>query len=721
MSQRVHLYLSLVFGLLLMVAAGSGLLLAGSALLDQLQAPVASGQNLAAVAERVVRQVPGAERLERAPSGELRVSFSSADGEGVVRVDPATGRVLGDYVPSPAMAWIRTLHRDLLLGDGGRLMTGVGALALALLSLSGLFLLARRLGGWRRLFSPLPPVGGAGQWHTRVARWGLPLLLVLALSGAYLSAASQGLIADGQGQDPSYPESSSAGPAAPIGQLHALRRLSLDQLRELELPMPGDGFYTLHLAQGDGYVDAVTGQWLSYQPHGSARNLYELAYRLHTGGFGPIWTLLLGAAAGATLFLAGSGLLVWWRRRQVRGAASRGAAADEADTLVLVGSQAGSTWAIARQLQAQLVAAGCQVHCAPMNELASHYPNARRLLVLTATHGDGEAPDSARSFLDRLARGELGGGLEFAVLGFGDSRFPRYCGYAVKVDQQLRNRGLTPLLPMASVDRQDPAQLQQWAQRLGQRLGLALDLKAGLADEPRYGLTLLSRELYGREGDAPAAVLRFACEGATFAPGDLLGVRPGPGEAVRYYSIASSTEDGYLEICVRRHAQGRCSGWLHELALGERIEGSLQAHPEFRPVVGLQPVILIGAGTGLAPLMGFIRTNRLRQPMHLFWGGRCPESDFLYESELGQCLNDGRLQRLSLAFSQGHERHYVQDRLREQAEELRALLTQGAQVRVCGSRDMAQGVRNALVPVLASLGVDLDGLRQQGRYREDVY
>ena len=47
--------------------------------------------------------------------------------------------------------WVKNLHRALLLGDGGRWGAAATALAMVLLSISGLVLLVRRMGGWRHV------------------------------------------------------------------------------------------------------------------------------------------------------------------------------------------------------------------------------------------------------------------------------------------------------------------------------------------------------------------------------------------------------------------------------------------------------------------------------------------------------------------------------------------------------------------------------------------
>jgi len=732
MLQRTHVLLSLVLGVILMLSAASGLVLSGNTLVEHLRAAPSQGETVAVVAERIARQLPGIERIERAPSGELRVAFSTATDSDVVLVDPATAAVIAPYQPSAVLSWVRDLHRELLLGSAGRWLSGLSALALLVLALTGSWLLARRLGGWRQLLLPINPGQGLTHWHSVVARWALLGLLVLATSGIYLAASSQGWISDGQDADLAYPESTYAAPAAELGSLSALRNLGLSDLRELEFPSDSQeaNYYTVRTATGEGFVNASSGQWISYQPHGFARYLYETFYELHTGAHSPLWSLILAATSLACLFLSGSGLLAWWRRQRLARLLPNNAPAAQAETIVLVGSQGGSTWAYARQLHSQLVASGMRVHSASMNQLQPSYPQAKRLLLLTATYGDGQAPDSARTFLARLDHCQLNTDVQVAVLGFGDAQFQHFCGYAEQVEQQLQQRGLQALLPLQKIDRGDLGELNDWAQRLGQTLGLDLHFTPVRNAVALQQLQLLSKEVYGEHSDSPAAILRFAVHAAQpswwrpavrFAPGDLVGISPGSGQSPRYYSIASSNEDDALEICVRKQHQGRCSSLLHGLQVGDCVEGFIQPHPDFRPSAGQHPLILVGAGTGLAPLIGFVRKNATQRPLHLYWGGRNAQSDFLYEAELSEYLADGRLTHLGLAFSQGVEGLYVQDRLRQDASALQGLFAQGAQVLVCGSKDMAAGVRAVLETLLAQRGSSVDDLRLQGRYREDVY
>ncbi|MEK8079171.1 PepSY domain-containing protein [Pseudomonas sp. XK-1] len=734
MLQRTHVVLSLALGILLMLSAATGLVLSGSTLVDHLRAAPGNGQSVAAVAGLVAEQVPGVERIERAPSGELRVAFSNNGASDVVLVDPATGAVIAPYQPSPALSWVRKLHRELFLGDFGRWLSGFSALALLLLVATGSWLLARRLGGWSQLLLPIPAGQGLAHWHTVVSRWALPVLAIVAVSGLYIFANSQGLLGDGEGAEPTYPEASYSAPAAELGSLSALRNIALQDLRELEFPSDPEqaNYFLLRTTSGAGLVNASTGQWISYQPHGFAARLYETFYELHTGAHSPLWALILSAASLCVVFLGATGLLAWWRRKRQAATLRGNTPANRADIIILVGSQGGATWGYARQLYEQMRAQGLQVHCASMNQLQPRYPQARQMLLLTSTYGDGQAPDSAREFLPRLQQSQLGSGLQVALLGFGDSRFQSFCGYAREVEQGLQQQGLPALLPLHCIDRNSLDALNQWAEKLGQQLAIRLRFRQEVAHENPQTLQLLSRKVYGENSESPAAILRFAVmprqsrgwlrsRRSRFAPGDLLAVSPGSGLPARYYSIASGDEDAALEICVRKQAGGLCSTRLHQLQVGECIEGFIQPHADFRPTAGQHPLILVGVGAGLAPLIGFVRKNAKQRALHLYWGGRNAQSDFLYEAELSEYLADHRLTKLGLAFSESAEPMYVQDRLRQDAGELTRLLQQGAQVLVCGSREMAAGVRAVIEPLLLQLGSTIEQLRLQGRYREDVY
>ncbi|WP_260958725.1 PepSY domain-containing protein [Pseudomonas citri] len=726
MLRQFHSLPGLVAALLVALLSVSGAILSVDPALERLHGTATEvGQvNVAQLAGRVATHFPGVEQIRRTASGTLIVYYTEQGQPAAEKVDPLTGQGLAAYQPSDVSRWIKDLHRSLLLGTTGHGLAGIGALLMLLLSVSGALLLVRRVGGWRNLLRPLR--GNFSQrWHAQVGRLALLGLLLSSLSGLYLCATTFELIDGGNQDEPPFPAQISAGPAMPVASLAALQATDLNDLRELVYPSPDNprDMFSLRTVQGDGYVDPASGTLVSYQAHDAMYNLYELIYQLHTGE--GIWWLglLLGLSALGVPLMSMTGVLMWWRRRKARPDIRHNCAVQLADSVILVGSENNSTWGFANALHDALHQAGHRVHSAAMNQYANDCGNARQLFILTSTHGDGNAPAQASQFLSRLAKTGLKPGLPFAVLGFGDRQFPQFCQFAHQVQDAMLQAGGRPLLELETIDRQSSQAFARWGDSLGEALGQGLQLTYTPPQPPTHELVLAERRAYGAQVNAPTHILRFKAPATLpdFEAGDLVAIVPPGSTTPRFYSLASGSQDGLLEICVRKHKGGLCSEFLHNLSIGASIQAFIQPNPQFRPASGDHPVILIGAGTGIGPLAGFIRNNKARHSMHLYWGGRSPTSDFLYEAELKHYLADRRLTALRPAFSQALDCSYVQDRLLGDALILRRLIEKGAQVLVCGGREMAKGVMQVLDEVLAPLNLSVLTLKAQGRYREDVY
>ncbi len=741
MVRRLHSWPGLLAAVLVVVLGLSGAILSLDPALERLAATVpAAGQiSVATLAGRVARNYPEAEQIQRTPSGAVIVYYSRNGQAGIDRVDPLTGMGIAAHTPSALSRWLKNLHRSLLLDTPGRAVSGLTALVMLVLSISGVLLLVKRVGGWRHLADPLR--GGLNQrWHAQVGRVVIFGLLLSALTGLYMSAATFSFISDGAQNEPEFPAQVAVGAPAPVTSLPALLATDLSDLRELVYPAPKDAsaVYSLRTAQGDAYVDQVNGALLSFQPHSGTRRTYELIYQLHTGE-GLWWLgLLLGLCALSVPLMSTTGILIWWQRWQSMPRIVENTPAQSADTIILVGSESNSTWGFAKTLHDALRQAGLRVHTSAMNQLASEYRQAQRLLILTATYGDGDAPSSANQFMARLAKTRVNPQTGFAVLGFGDRQFPQFCKFASDTQAALLARGWRQLLDLETIDRQSAQAFTRWGQLIGPVIGHELSLLHTPARPPTQGFTLIERVDYGLAVQAPTSVLRFAAAAPTglagrltrclggnslpqFEAGDLVGIVPPGSTMARFYSLASQSGDGFLEICVRKVPDGLCSEFLHGLQPGDRMEAFIQLHPDFRPTSGKAPVILIGSGTGIGPLAGFIRNNTGKHPMYLYWGGRDPASDYLYQPELNQYLADGRLTGLHTAFSRVKNGAYVQHRVLGDALQLRQLMGSDAQILVCGSRAMAQSIALALDEILAPLKLDVQTLKTLGRYREDVF
>jgi sulfite reductase (NADPH) flavoprotein alpha-component len=212
----------------------------------------------------------------------------------------------------------------------------------------------------------------------------------------------------------------------------------------------------------------------------------------------------------------------------------------------------------------------------------------------------------------------------------------------------------------------------------------------------------------------------------------------------RSYSISSSPDANPDEVhltvaAVHYEAFGRehwgsASTYLAGLDEAESVSVFIDRNSRFRLPGADLPMIMIGPGTGVAPFRAFVE-QRVEQGATgdnwLFFGDRNFDSDFLYQLEWQRHLKQGNLTRLDVAFSRDQDHKiYVQDRIRENSEELYRWIERGAAIYVCGdAKRMAKDVNDALIDVLVTEGgLETDAatqrlkvLRSEGRYQRDVY
>ncbi|HVX45257.1 MAG TPA: bifunctional nitrate reductase/sulfite reductase flavoprotein subunit alpha, partial [Mycobacteriales bacterium] len=179
--------------------------------------------------------------------------------------------------------------------------------------------------------------------------------------------------------------------------------------------------------------------------------------------------------------------------------------------------------------------------------------------------------------------------------------------------------------------------------------------------------------------------------------------------------------------------KGAGSAYLADRAADLQV--SVRSNPHFRPPDDpAVPMIMIGAGTGLAPFLGFLDERRARDhhgPNWLFFGEQHRATDFYYEDELTALRDTGFLTRLDVAFSRDQRaKVYVQDRMWEHGRQLWSWLEDGAHVYVCGDAvRMARDVEQTLRAIIAQHGgvseadaaIQLKQLAADNRYARDVY
>lgn len=214
----------------------------------------------------------------------------------------------------------------------------------------------------------------------------------------------------------------------------------------------------------------------------------------------------------------------------------------------------------------------------------------------------------------------------------------------------------------------------------------------------------------------------------------------------RLYSISSSQkevgQEVHLTLALVEYLSGKnkryggASGFLALRAdLQSKVKIFIEQNLNFRlPADNNADIIMIGAGTGIAPFRAFMQereANNAQGKNWLFFGERTFTQDFLYQVEWQRWVKNGLLNQFDFAFSRDQaEKIYVQHKIQEQASTIWQWLQKGAFIYVCGDATyMAKDVHNTLISIVQQQGgMDqeqaghfLNQLRLEKRYQKDVY
>lgn len=231
----------------------------------------------------------------------------------------------------------------------------------------------------------------------------------------------------------------------------------------------------------------------------------------------------------------------------------------------------------------------------------------------------------------------------------------------------------------------------------------------------------------------------------------------------RYYTIASSSsvhpKSVHLTVAVTQDQrkdgtifQGVCSTHLAECKAGGGGSSSSSSNSSsnvriilrpstFRlPQDASRPILMIGPGTGVAPMRALLQERYHQQtvekknvgPNVLYFGCKQRELDYLYQEELEAWREDGSFLNLHVAFSRETpgKKVYVQHLLLQNASETWKLIHDDqASIYVCGGVKMGHDVTEALKEIAVQHGQMsfdqakdyLGKLASQGRFVQELW
>lgn len=136
---------------------------------------------------------------------------------------------------------------------------------------------------------------------------------------------------------------------------------------------------------------------------------------------------------------------------------------------ILWGSQTGNARNLAHTIADELTSAEIENSVFDMGEIdPSEIFNIKNILIVTSTHGDGEAPDNASDWYSFVKFEEDLNlpHLRYAVLGLGDTYYPHFCQCGKDFDEYLSKRGALALLPRLDCDLYYEEQYGDWLKKL---------------------------------------------------------------------------------------------------------------------------------------------------------------------------------------------------------------------------------------------------------------
>lgn len=722
-----HFALAAVASLFLVVASVTGAILALEPITHQAKGHAVADLgsiSLATTMEKLQQRHAEVLTLAVEKSGFVKAAVLTDDLESRdLYIDPSSGETLGEVPQRPEIYIFATnLHRSLFLKGLGRFLMGLASFLLLLIALTGLFLLARRQGGFRRVFAKVHKEYTALRYHVILSRWLWVPLVILATTGVYLSLEKFGLLP----QQELYFQDKNGAPASGAAKLPQeialFHTLTLEEVRSVEFPFSDAPEEVYHLALQDREirVNQASGEVVSEAVYPLFHGLGQWSWALHTGEGNVPWSLVLGLASASILYFIYSGSVMSLKRLRKKGEKAGNHPAATAAYVVLVGSETGHTQRFALRFCAALERLGHTVHLTSLNNYGP-FPKAQGLIIFAATYGAGDAPANARRFVSRFMETRPLAPLKFAVVGFGSLNYPDYCSFAIKVDALLhRHKDFVPWMPLTKINERSEAAFLEWAQQWNIHTGLQLQLE-GAATEvmANRSLNCLVLERTPLNADHTFLLRLRPDKGTSFRSGDLLQVVPPGADKPRAYSMARVAGD--ILLAVKRHPKGKCSSYLATLKKGDLLHAQLQENHGFHFPESAPMVWMVANGTGLAPFIGMLQEHR-NSRVRLTWGGRSQDSFEAYRTYLNGSLQELPDKDVQLALSQENGRTYVQALLAQQQEEVALALTEGCVFLLCGSLRMQQGVLDVLESICQDkLQRPLGHFEDKGQLLMDCY
>ncbi len=725
-----HLALALVSCLILFVASLTGIILAIDAV-NERSLPYRSDNfsdiTLAQSVPALKKVYPEIFEISVDHNHFVTLEGFDEDGNDVNSfIHPLSGEILGQpIIKGEFVQWNLALHRSLFLKETGRFIVGVVSFLLMLIVISGTILIIKRQQGIKRFFTKVHKDFLAQYYHVVAGRLLLIPVFVLAFTGTYLFLLRFEVITKTEviTTEVTAPENIDADTQIPLADFPVFKHTYLSEVTKIEFPFADDPeeFYKIRLKDREIVVHQFSGDIISETQYSTSARWERLSLDLHTGRTNIFWAIILGIASLNILFFIYSGFVITFKRKAVK--IKNKFSAKNAEYIILVGSENGSTISFANHIHQQILADGKKSFLAEMNTFES-YPNAKHLLVFTSTYGLGDPPCNATEFIARLEKYPQQQDVQFSVVGFGSRAYEDYCAFAGNVDEMLSQQSwANRSLELHTVNDKSPEEFVIWVKAWSEKNMIALATAPALYQQKMPDLKKISviQPAQMPENDTTFQVFLQPKSRVKFQSGDLLAIYPANDNRERFYSISKSGNN--IQLVVKLHEFGLGSQYLYKLEQHSEIKARIIHSPSFHFPLKAKKVILIANGTGIAPFLGMIRENSKKIEAHLYCGFRHNNKTAEnYQQFASEQISKKQLNSYQVSFSREENPAYVMDLIKKDADFFAETLSSGGVLMICGALAMQKDVETILEKIcLEKSGISFSVYKSNGQILSDCY
>ena len=702
-----HFILASVSALFLILASVTGVILSLEPISKASQPFLVTSPNSIRLSETITalkKNYTDVLKIEITAEDFVKASVISKKGNNeIIYINPRTGKKIGNVLPqSTFFSFITNLHRSLFLKSLGRLFVGIISLLLCLISITGLFLMAQRQGGFKKVFKKVKETNFAQRYHVIFTRWFFIPIIIIASTGVYLSLEKFSILKTTPISHTFNKKYLKKG--RDLFNIKTFNDLSLNEVRSLAFPFSKDSedYFQLALNDREILINQYNGEVVSEVLYPFSKIASQWNMTLHTGRGNVLWSVILLLSSISILFFIFSGFTMSLNQRKRIKKAKMLFNKDEAEYIILVGSETGKTFSLARIFFRALIKEGKKAHLASLNDYNS-YENVNHMIVFTSTYGDGDAPSNAVKFEKLFKKIQVKNKIRFSVVGFGSLEYPHFCYFAIKIDALLHSHhNFIPLNEVSKIDDQSESSFLNWIKNWNKNTRMNLNIKLNHKNNNptlKYEFEVIKRTILNSDN---TSILRLKSKKKiTFQSGDLFNIKPPLNSNLRKYSIAKI--EGDIILSVKWHPKGICSTYLCTLKEGDIISASIEKNEKFYFPKEASSVWLIANGTGIAPFLGMIIKNA-KTNIQLIWGGRTKDSfqcykevleDYSMRSKKNKIIQN-QMNTFQFALSQSNEKEHVQDLILKNQTRVIKALEEGEVFMICGSIKMQNSVLNTL-------------------------